>query len=354
MNNNTYNIDQSFDSLPQGLGYVDTSNDSTTNIVAAETISSSMPNSIQSYFHKQTSVDELNPNIPSNQHQNQHQHQSQHQSQHQNRHQNSYTKNESIINPSHAIEAAKAIALKFQTQSNSNNNPIHSHSLSTVDSLNITTKRNLSTEMYTKQSLYLHVQKHKQRLQKAMLKNFEYIARKDEESYQLQLQTLEQTKQYDHMLHHYKQRSLEIRKKKNKQNSSLTSSIIGKKAGVGTNLRKKQSKQERDIIYAHIQQAKTNNEVRKSIYIMGIPTLIHDDNHYKTEEDIQQDLHHLFQSYGPINRIKLYKNHKTKVLKGDALIVYENDDIDLDMVCSLVSNYICFITIHYKKILFPQ
>ncbi len=128
--------------------------------------------------------------------------------------------------------------------------------------------------------------KEQERLEKATLKNFAYVAKKEEVRLKQQLEQLQATKELEQQLH--QQQAVVLR---NRQALS--------KAGIGTT--------------------------------RGLP------------QTIQEDfLRQWFESYGAIRRIHFYRNKQTGELKGDALLVYnvrrnaEKQGI-LDAVCSQVS-----------------
>jgi hypothetical protein len=156
--------------------------------------------------------------------------------------------------------------------------------------------------------------KEQERLDKATLKNFAYVAKKEGVRLKQQLEQLQATKQLEQQLH--QQQAVVLR---NRQALS--------KAGIGTTRRQTLETQK----YRQGNVARVNNDLSVAIYISGLPQTI--------KEDF---LRQWFESYGVIHRIHFYRNKKTGELKGDALLVYnvrkdaEKQGI-LDAVCSQVS-----------------
>ena len=156
--------------------------------------------------------------------------------------------------------------------------------------------------------------KEQERLHKATLKNFAYVAKREEVRLQQQLAQLQATKEMQQQLH--QQQAVMLR---NRQALS--------KAGIGTTRRQTLEKQKR----RQGNVARVNNDLSVAIYISGLPPTI-------TEDFLRQ----WFESYGVIRRIHLYRDKQTGELKGDALLVYnvrkdaEKQDT-LDAVCSQVS-----------------
>jgi len=232
-----------------------------------------------------------------------------------------------------AKQTAQAIALKFHTQSTLSAAPKHS------------VKSNQDSQMnerpFLKQELIQFEDSFQRRLQKAFLKNLEYISRKDEEALKVQLQNIEQSKEYDKLLEHnsslvYKERQKVVYGNKNDNNKAELTT----KAGIGTGIRKRQSKKERNQVYGHIEDCRKKN----SLYVEGIRTQIDGmgnisgtENAYRTEYEIHKDIFRLFESYGSIHKLKLYKNHTSGKLKGDGLIIYDKN-VDLSSICMQVSS----------------
>lgn len=257
------------------------------------------------------------------------------------------------IDVTKSIQAAQAIAMKFHSQ-NKQKAQIEAQTQQLINGIplpplpqTILPPPSLPPSSYTsgqqqKRPTSFDVQHYQQlfqnRLQKAFLKNLEYIAKKDEEALQQQLQQIEQSKQYDQYLSHHSNMSLQQRQQhlqssSTKQQKQQQTQVLTTKAGVGTGIRKRQSKEERLKIYAHIEDQCTKN----SVYVMGIQIDRHSTSSGHTmEQDIHNDLYSLFQAYGSIHKVKLYKHFKTGQLKGDALITYQ-EDVDITLVCSQVS-----------------
>lgn len=70
-----------------------------------------------------------------------------------------------------------------------------------------------------------------------------------------------------------------------------------------------------------------------SFYVSGFLRHTKGNNDFEMEKEIR----HLFGPYGKIQRIKLYKHVSTNRLKGDALVVYKDEAIEVESVCTQVS-----------------
>jgi hypothetical protein len=162
------------------------------------------------------------------------------------------------------------------------------------------------------------LEKERTRLHAAMLKNFQYVARREEERMKVKLAQLQETKLLEQQLQQQHAAVLKERKQ---------ASLAASKAGIGTFRRQKVEKSTKREGHA------VSNTVDSSIafYLSGLPKNF-------TEDSVRQ----LFASYGSIRRIHFYKNKQTGEPKGDALVVYSVAAGDgqelLDTVCLQVTS----------------
>ena len=202
--------------------------------------------------------------------------------------------------PREAIAKARAIVQKFQQQKH--HSPLSGASMLPAD--------------------YRHrrqqqLEKEHERLHKATLKNFEYVARREEERLNQQLAQLEETKILERQLQ--EQQAAFLLSRREKQNLS--------KAGIGTSRRQALEKAKQQKGHT----VKLNYDLSIAIYLSGFSREV-------TEDFLRQ----LFSSYGAIRSVHLYRHKQTGELKGDALVVYnvrkvsEKQEV-LDTVCSQVS-----------------
>ena len=211
-----------------------------------------------------------------------------------------------LSNPSaqEAIAKAQAIVQKFQQQ--------HHHHFPLQESH---TSLQPCDYRYRRQR---QLEKEQERLHKATMKNFEYVAKQEEERLKRQLAQLQETQVLEQRLQEQQAAMLASRRE---QQATLS------KAGIGTSRRQALEKQKQRKGHA----IKLNDELSVAAYLSGLPTNV-------TQDFVQS----LFESYGKIRRVHLYRNKQTGELKGDALVVYnvrrltEKQEI-LDAVCSQVS-----------------
>lgn len=137
-----------------------------------------------------------------------------------------------------------------------------------------------------------HFEKEQERLRRAMLKNFEYVVRKDDEALQLQLQQL--------------QRAQERQAAQQQQQQQQRAGVFSTKAGIGT--AKRQKTEQRRHAQGHLPQQAT-----AVVYVSNLPPVP------SSEETLRQ----LFASYGTIQKVHLYRDKATGQLKGDGLVVYQ-------------------------------
>jgi hypothetical protein len=144
----------------------------------------------------------------------------------------------------------------------------------------------------------LMLEKERKRLHMAMLKNFEYVARKEEERLKVKLAQLQETRLLEQQLQ--QQHAAMLRERKQ-------ASLAISKAGIGTSRRQtlEKSKKRQGLAVSN------DNDSSIAIYLSGLPKTM-------TEDSVRQ----LFASYGSIRRVHLYRQKQTGELKGDALVVY--------------------------------
>jgi hypothetical protein len=157
------------------------------------------------------------------------------------------------------------------------------------------------------------LEKERMRLHAAMLKNFQYVARKEEEHMKVKLAQLQETKVLEQQLQ--KQHAAMLIERKQ-------ASLAITKAGIGTFRRQKVEKSKEREGHA----VSNNVDLSIALYLSGLPK-------NTTENSVRQ----LFASYGSIRRIHFYRNKETGELKGDGLVVYNAAAGDgqeiLDAVC---------------------
>jgi len=229
-----------------------------------------------------------------------------------------------------AMAKARAIVQKFQTQQKhhqqQNTSTISYVKGAMVDNTTITPRIAPMEYRHQREQFFI---KEKQRFHKAMLKNFEYVAKKEEQRYERQLQQIQQTKDMELQLNQHQSNILQQRQ----QSQQKKQQHFSTKAGIGTARRQQleSCKQQKG------HSVKIQQQQGIAIYFSGLPT----------DGSIQQvHLQQLFSSYGPIQKIHLYRNKRTNQMKGDGLIVYEDNYEDgaikketlLDTVCSQVSS----------------
>lgn len=168
----------------------------------------------------------------------------------------------------------------------------------------------------------LMLEKERKRLHMAMLKNFEYVARKEEERLQVKLAQLQETRLLEQQLQ--QQHAAMLRERKQ-------ASLAISKAGIGTSRRQtlEKSKQRQGRAVGN-----RDNESSIAIYLSGLPKTM-------TEDSVRQ----LFASYGSIHRVHLYRQKQTGELKGDALVVY-NADADRQTIVATACSQVSHVTLY--------
>jgi len=175
----------------------------------------------------------------------------------------------------------------------------------------------------------------KKRKNKFLIKNWEYVSRRNDRKLQQQLHQLEQAKEWEDQVQDQYRKVLELRKERllggNKHNKNNTNTNkLSSQAGIGTSKRKRVEQEKHREGHTPLASGQDKSA---ALYLSGMPT----------DGSVSEALlHKLFSGYGTIRKIHVYKNKKTGAFKGDALIVYEVQKLEeigplLQSVCSQVS-----------------
>mmetsp|Transcript_36052 Transcript_36052/g.53726 ORF Transcript_36052/g.53726 Transcript_36052/m.53726 type:complete len:374 (-) Transcript_36052:386-1507(-) len=167
-----------------------------------------------------------------------------------------------------------------------------------------------------------HFQREQERFHQALMRNFSYVARKEEQRLQAQLHQIENQKKYAEELRKAQAKQLQERKKQ---------MMLVTTAGLGTKQRRKVEKRKRKMGHTVHQEQKKQQDDTVAVYLMGLQTSA-------TEDKIRP----LFESYGTLQKVHFYRNKSTGELKGDCLLVYQLGDEGkrdelLESVCGQVS-----------------
>ena len=163
------------------------------------------------------------------------------------------------------------------------------------------------------------------RKQAALIRNFEFVACREQERLAMIASSLEQQRDAEQVVNQQYQDMLNARKQKLAGNAVI-------KAGIGTkSQRKQQLQQERKQRCSH---TLTDESKSKSValYLTGLP---------KDGSTGETLLRQLFETYGKIQKVHFYKDKLSGNLKGDALVIFqvkaeENEEQFVLMVSSQV------------------
>jgi hypothetical protein len=186
----------------------------------------------------------------------------------------------------------------------------------------------------------------------ALLKNLEYVAaQQDRRLHQLAAEAEQSRLDQTRMQEHHRV-VLEERKRARQPQQQQQQQQAG---GIGTKQRKvgdyyKRAKgHPRSDAGADADTKTDDQQSSVAIYILGLETDVSSftggDNGRDEEQQQQDSVRGLFSSYGKIVKVHVYRNKRTGVLKGDALVVFQvsckaEGDALLRMVCSQVSRRI--------------
>jgi hypothetical protein len=218
---------------------------------------------------------------------------------------NAATSSATLI-PKSEIEAARSRALEVVQRFNQEPKPAE---LSLADG---------SGELGLKRKVFY--QQFAERLRVAMVKNLEYVAGVEDERLHQKLALQQQAEEYHIQLEDYHNRIFENRSKSMRQQQTQNNNA---QAGIGTQQREKQEKKRK-------QQHIANDSV--ALYISNLP---------KDGSATDELMRALFGSYGSLRKIHFYVDRQAGGLKGDALVIYNVDDVAdksdvIDTVCSQV------------------
>lgn len=151
---------------------------------------------------------------------------------------------------------------------------------------------------------------HSNKLQSHLLKNLDYILKKDEEVHIIQLQHLHQQQQLQTKMNQHHQHQA-----KHKKRVGVFQSVMG---GIGTQERKKHQKSIDKTHHSVLQKKKKIC----GLYISGIQH----ETHPRRQQQQQKMMKEMFEMYGKIQTCTFYIDKKTNRYKGDGLLVYNWDD----------------------------
>ena len=147
------------------------------------------------------------------------------------------------------------------------------------------------------------VQKEQERFHKALLKNFEYIARREERRLKLQLAKIEEARRIEQDLE--KQHALRLQ-----QRQQMV--VVHNKAGIGTGKRKRLEGFKKRKGHAAAAASTPDNSDTAALYLSSLPPSVE-----------EETIHAVFGSYGTIRKVHFYRHKETQQLKGDGLLVYQ-------------------------------
>ena len=164
------------------------------------------------------------------------------------------------------------------------------------------------------------------RLDKALLQNWEYLAKREEQRLQHQLRLMDAAKQLEH--DQVQRRVLQTKLLEQQQKEHRNGHLASSQAGIGTlEQRNRKRKANQQLLRQQQEQ-----DCASSLYLSNLSST--------TSIDV---IRNLFQSYGTIKRVHFYSNKATGLLKGDGLVTYETNKENeittdfLQSVCQQVS-----------------
>lgn len=210
------------------------------------------------------------------------------------------------------LQNARLIAQKLASKSK----PIST----TTTQLNLTTFSSYSNSKddypYAQKRRDFMTNIHSNKLRSHLLKNFDYILKKDEEVHSIQIQHLLQQQQL--------QTTMNQPKKQKRHNGVVfqAQSVMG---GIGTQERKKLQKSIDKQHHSFLQKGKKRKNHTKccALYINGIKH----QTHQRRQQQQQKMIREMFDMYGTIKTCTFYIDKQTNMYKGDGLLVYNWEDI---------------------------
>jgi hypothetical protein len=181
------------------------------------------------------------------------------------------------------------------------------------------------------------------RLEKALLHNWEYLAKREEQRLQHQLRLIDAAKQLEQEQVQRRVLHSKLLEQQHEQQKHRDGHLSSSQAGIGT------AEQRNRKRMAHQQQLRQQQEqdCSSSLYLYNLSST--------TAIDV---IRNLFQSYGTIKRVHFYSNKATGLRKGDGLVTYETKngkEISTDFllsVCQQVSfcQYTCQYNVHLAAV----
>jgi RNA recognition motif. (a.k.a. RRM, RBD, or RNP domain) len=187
-----------------------------------------------------------------------------------------------------AVARAQAIIQKFQQ---GNKNGILSSNQSTTGN---DWKRRRDDQLRIERS----------KMDEALLKNWEYLAKREDERFQNQMKHIHETQQFEEDV--IRLRTLQQQQRK----SQLPKIPPNRNSGIGTS---DQRDRKRKIQKLQKRTAEKGMDFKSSLYLSNMSHMTN-----------QEVIHALFGSYGKIKRVHLYCDKETGERKGDGLVVYEH------------------------------
>lgn len=148
------------------------------------------------------------------------------------------------------------------------------------------------------------------RLEKALLQNWEYLAKREEQRLQHQLRLIDAAKQLEQDQVQRRVLQTKVLEQQQQQKQNRNGHLSSSQAGIGT-LEQRNRKRKVNQLQQRQQQ---EQDCSSSLYLSNLPST--------TSMDV---IRNLFQSYGTIKRVHFYTNKTTGLLKGDGLVTYETN-----------------------------